>query len=108
MDEPVNAVDTVLFCRWLVQQDVEGRLSDPVRILVGYSVYRVVLWQPSRPESKLVDTDVVTVAAPNGGPIGGLELKPVVEARSDVLPLVRWATEDFRFLDVGVERPGLG
>ena len=85
-----------------MQQNIERWLGNPIRILAGYPIVGSVLRQPSL--SRILDDGVyayiVSIAAPDCLPVARLELKPVRETGSDVLPLIRRASKNFRSLEV--------
>src|SRR5678816_3427718 len=85
-----------------MKQNIERRLRNPIRILAGNSIVGRVLRQPSliRIPANRVYPYVVSIAAPDCLPVGRLELKPVRETASDVLPLIRRASKNFRSLEV--------
>ena len=98
----VDSVKRPSFCRRFMQQNIERWLGNPIRILAGYPIVGSVLRQPSL--SRILDDGVyayiVSIAAPDCLPVARLELKPVRETGSDVLPLIRRASKNFRSLEV--------
>jgi len=88
------------FCRRFMQQNIERRLRNPIRILACNSIIGRVFRQPSLRLVRKVYAHVVSIAAPDCIPVGRLELKPVRQTRSDVLPLIRGASKNFRSLEI--------
>src|SRR5947207_3142351 len=87
-----------------MDEDVKGRIRHPTGFLVGYSKLRVLQWQPGVFQTGRI----ILVTAPHGFPVGGLELKPVRSARSEVLAFVGRATKDPGPLQVRIERSDFG
>src|SRR6266542_3900499 len=98
----VFSLERPSFCRRFMQQNIERRLRNPIRILAGNPIIGSVLRQPSliRIPGNGVYAYVVSIAAPDRLPVGRLELKPVRQTGSDVLPLIRGAAKNFRSLEI--------
>ena len=85
-----------------MQQNVERRLRNPIQIIACNPIVGRLLRQPSLTliVARRVYTYIVSIAAPDCIPVGRLELKPVRQTGSDVLPLIRRASKNFRSLEV--------
>jgi len=90
-----------------MQQNVERRLRNPIQIIACNPIVGSILRQPSLTliVARGVYTYIVLIAAPDRIPVGRLELKPVRQTGSDVLPLIRRASKNFRSLEVLKKRP---
>ena len=90
------------FCRRFMQQNIERRLRNPIRILACNPIVGSVLRQPSLMliQANGVYAYVVSITAPDCIPVGRLELKPVRPTGSGVLPLIRGASKNFRCLEI--------
>src|SRR6266536_2031975 len=87
-----------------MNQDVQRRIEDPTAILLSDSLLRILHHKPRVGQV----ARVVFVTAPDGFPIGWLELKPIRPAGSEMLTFVGRTTEDLGLFQIGIERTDFG
>jgi hypothetical protein len=100
MHVPILVFDRVPLSGWFMKQNVKRRIRNPADVLSGDPGGGVVLvleGGAGTADRRFIDR-IIAVAAPDGLPIAGLELKPVMLTGSGVLPLVVGAVEHLGFL----------